>query len=339
MNNFSLGKEGQEFESRERAYYQNLADEEKQRQEEKKRLEREREERRSLYQQQQKEIQQKLESEKQERRSLVHIGQLESLRFKYLYNALETKERKVKIENELTQLKAEYPEFLRFGIRKALGYFFMLSFFFAVLVINFVLIKQPVEYLASQAFPPGSFAVTLATILLPVVIILFELGICSQLFSAKMSPFSQNEIQLWQRLANTIVWVTPTMLVGTSVALYSGEDWPPELYDIILLVAMAILAYVTDAGIVYGYDRYQNGFAFFWFRINHLLREQKLRDCKRMFYHEKSQFIPACQDYEEAINQHNQKFKSQVKFVPINVYFDDVYPQQFSLSGKASNLD
>ena len=238
------------FESRQRAYYQNLAEEEKQRQEEKEKLEREREQRRSLLQQNQQEIQQKLESETQEKRSLTLIRRCESLRLKHLYKALETEEIKVKIENELIQLQQEYPEFLREGIRKALGYFFMLSFFFAVLIINFVLIKQPVEYLVSQAFPPGSFAVTFATILLPVVIILFELGICSQLFSAKMSPFSQNEIQLWQRLANTIVWVTPTMLVGTSVALYSGEDWPPELYDLILLAAMAILAYVTDAGTV-----------------------------------------------------------------------------------------
>ncbi|MDJ0511476.1 MAG: hypothetical protein QNJ64_19835 [Crocosphaera sp.] len=336
MNNFSLGKgkEGQEFETRQRAYYQKLADEEKQRQEEKQRLEKEREERRSQNEQEQQKIKQKLQSEAQEKRSLIHIRHLESLRFQHLYKALETEEIKVKIENELIQLQQEYPEFLREGIRKALGYFFMLSFFFAVLIINFVLIKQPVEYLASQAFPPGSFAVTLATILLPVVIILFELGICSQLFSAKISPLSQNEIKLWQRLANTIVWVTPTMLVGTSVALYSGEDWPPEFYDVILLAAMAILAYVTDAGVVYGYDRYQNGFAFFWFRINHLLREQKLRGCKRIFYEQQFQFKRACRDYEEAVNKHNSMFKNQIKLVPINIY-----SKQFSLSGKESDLD
>lgn len=338
-NNVSLGKEGQEFETRQKAHYQKLAEEEKQQQEEKERLRRERDEKRSLHQKQQQENQQKLEEERKEKFSLAKINHLEPLRFKHLYQALETKERKVKIENELIQLQQEYPEFMRLGIRKIFGYFFMLSFFFAVLIINFVLIKQPVEYLASQAFPPGSFAVSLATILLPVVIILFELGICSQLFSAKMSPFSKNEIQLWQRLANTIVWVTPTMLLGTSIALYSGEDWPPELYDVILLVAMAILAYVTDAGVVYGYDRYQNGFAFFWFRINHLRREKQLRVCKRVFYQEKYQFVRVCQSYEEAIKNHNQRFENQVKFVPINVYFDDVFPQQFSLSGKAANLD
>ncbi len=334
MNNFSLGKEGQEFETRQRAYYQNLADEEKQRQEEKERLEKKREQRRTLQQQNQQEIQQKLQSEAQEKRSLTLIRRLESLRFKHLYKALEAEDIKVKIENELIHLQQEYPEFLREGIRQALGYFFMLSFFFAVLIINFVLIKQPVEYLASQAFPPESFAVTLATILLPVVIILFELGICSQLFSAKMSPLSQNEIKLWQRLANIIVWVTPTMLVGTSVALYSGEDWPPELYDLILLAAMAILAFVTDAGVVYGYDRYQNGFAFFWFRINHLLREQKLKGCKRIFYEQQFQFERTFRDYQEAINQHNSMFKNQIKPVPINTSYE-----QFSLSGKESDLD
>ncbi|NEO56645.1 MAG: hypothetical protein F6K54_28365 [Okeania sp. SIO3B5] len=158
----------------------------------------------------------------------------------------------------------------------------------------------------------------------------------------------------------------------TVVALYSGEDWLPELYDIqyfpllsgtprsgqdarttifssfilylicpkyavILLIAMAILAYVTDAGMVSGYDRYQNSFAFFWFRINHLLRQQKLRVCKKDFYQEKSQFVRACQYYEEAVNNHNQRFENNVKFVSINIYFDDVYIQQFYLSGKASN--
>lgn len=330
MNN--LGKEGQEFESRQQAYQQKLAESEKQQQEEKQRLDREREEKRSL-------AKQKLESEKQEKHSLAKINYLEPLRLKHLYKALETHEKKVKIENELIQLQQEYPEFMRLGIRTTFGYFFMLSFFLAVLIINFVLIKQPVEYLASQAFPPGSFAVSLASILLPVVIIFFELGICSQLFSAKMSPLSKTEIQLWQRLANTIVWVTPTMLLGTSVALYSGEDWPPELYEIILLIAMGILAYVTDAGIVYGYDRYQNGLAFFWFRINHFRREKQLRVCKKVFYQEKYQFVRVCQNYEEAVNNHNQRFKNQVKFIPMTAYSDDVYPQQFSLSGKASNLD
>lgn len=79
MNNFSLGKEGQEFESRQKAYYQTLAESEKQRQEQKEKLEKEREERRSLHQQNQQEIQQKLESEKQEKRSLAQIRNFESL--------------------------------------------------------------------------------------------------------------------------------------------------------------------------------------------------------------------------------------------------------------------
>ena len=317
MNNLFLGKEGQEFESGKEAYFKKSAEWKKQDQEDQERLKRER----------------------NEGRSLANIRKLESLRFKHFYKAGETQERKLEIEDELAQLKQEYPEFLRKGIRTILGYFFMLSFFLAVLVINFVLIKQPVQYLASQAFPPGSWAVTLATILLPFVIILFELGICSQLFSAQMSSSSRDEIILWQRLANVIVWVTPAMLLGTSVALYSGDEWPPEFYEFILLIAMGILAYVTDAGVVYGYARYQNAFAFFWFRINHLRREHKLRRCKKIFYRGKYQFTHACKNYEEAVNNHNQRFTTKVTFVPINVYFDDVYYEQLSISGKLSNSD
>ena len=162
MNNFFFGKEGQEFESRKKAYSKRLAKWKKQDQENKEGPKR----------------------TTDESRSLANIHKLESLRFKHFYKAGETQEKKLEIEDELAQLKQEYPEFLRKGIRTTLDYFFMLSFFLAVLVINFVLIKQPVEYLASQAFPPGSFAVTVAAILLPVVIILFEWGICSQLFSA-----------------------------------------------------------------------------------------------------------------------------------------------------------
>lgn len=312
MNNFFFGKEGQEFESRKKAYSKRLAKWKKQDQENKERPKR----------------------KTDESRSLANIHKLESLRFQHFYKAGETQEKKLEIEDELAQLKQEYPEFLRKGIRTTLGYFFMLSFFLAVLVINFVLIKQPVEYLASQAFPPGSFAVTVAAILLPVVIILFEWGICSQLFSAQMSCSSRDEIILWERLANIIVCVTPAMLVGTSFALYTGEEWPPELYEIILLFAMGILAYVTDAGVVYGYGRYQNAFAFFWFRINHLRRQYTLRRYKKIFYQEKYQFTHACKNYEEAVNNHNQKFTTKVTFVPINVYFDDVYYEQLSISGK-----
>ncbi|MDE5075386.1 MAG: hypothetical protein O4749_04730 [Trichodesmium sp. St5_bin2_1] len=312
MNNFFFGKEGQEFESRKKAYSKRLAKWKKQDQENKEGPKR----------------------KTDESRSLANIHKLESLRFQHFYKAGETQEKKLEIEDELAQLKQEYPEFLRKGIRTTLGYFFMLSFLLAVLVINFVLIKQPVEYLASQAFPPGSWAVTLATILLPFVIILFELGICSQLFSAQMFSSSRDEIILWQRLANVIVWVTPAMLLGTSFALYTGEEWPPELYEIILLFAMGILAYVTDAGVVYGYGRYQNAFAFFWFRINHLRRQYTLRRYKKIFYQKKYQFTHACKNYEEAVNNHNQKFTTKVTFVPINVYFDDVYYEQLSISGK-----
>ena len=312
MNNFFFGKEGQEFESRKKAYSKRLAKWKKQDQENKEGPKR----------------------KTDESRSLANIHKLESLRFKHFYKAGETQEKKLEIEDELAQLKQEYPEFLRKGIRTTLGYLFMLSFFSAVLVINFVLIKQPVEYLASQAFPPGSWAVTLATILLPFVIILFELGICSQLFSAQMFSSSRDEIILWQRLANVIVWVTPAMLLGTSFALYTGEEWPPEFYEFILLIAMGILAYVTDAGVVYGYGRYKNALAFFWFRINHLRRQYTLRRYKKIFYQEKYQFTHACKNYEEAVNNHNQKFTTKVTFVPINVYFDDVYYEQLSISGK-----
>ena len=95
----------------------------------------------------------------------------------------------------------------------------------------------------------------------------------------------------------------------------------------------------TDAGVVYGYARYQNAFAFFWFRINHLRREHKLRRCKKIFYRGKYQFTHACKNYEEAVNNHNQRFTTKVTFVPINVYFDDVYYEQLSISGKLSNSD
>ena len=315
MHNSSLGEEGQNFQSAKEDYYKTLAGWKQQDEDERERPNR----------------------EIDERRSLDHIRQLASLRFKHFYKAGETRERKLETENELARLKQEYPEFLRKGIRTTLGYFFMLSFFIAVLVINFVLIKQPVEYLASQTFPPGSFAVTVAAILLPFVIVLFELGVCSQLFSAQMSPSSRDEVILWQKLANTIVWVTPAMLLGTSVALYTGEEWPPELYEIILLLAMGILTYVTDAGVVYGYDRYQNAFAFFWFRINYLRRQYKLRRDKKVFYQEKYHFTHACKNYEAAVNYHNQNFTSKVTFVPINVYFDDVYYEQLSISGKPSS--
>ena len=99
MNNLFLGKEGQEFESGKEAYSRRSAEWKKQDQEEKERLKRER----------------------NEGRSLTNIRKLESLRFKHFYKAGETQERKLEIEDELAQLKQEYPEFLRKGIRTTHG--------------------------------------------------------------------------------------------------------------------------------------------------------------------------------------------------------------------------
>lgn len=325
MNN-SLGKEAQEFEDQKRAYYQKLADEKKQGQKKKKRLKREREQKRSQYEQEQKEIQQKLQLEKEERESFARIRRLEALLFKHFYKKRKAENVKLKIESDLKQLKEEYPEFFNFGLRTVFGYAFMLTFFVAVLIINFLLTRASAEYLVSQAFPPGSFAVNLGAILFPLVLLLFELGICSQLFAAKMSPFSPN-VQLWQALANMIVFVTPALLLGTNVALYAGDDWPPELYDLILLAAMAILAYVSDACIVYGYDFYQEGVAFFWFRINHLLREKKLEDSEDMFFEQQFQLNRLSRDYQEAISDHHSMFKSKIEPVQINMSSSE----QFSL--------
>ena len=212
-----------------------------------------------------------------------------------------------------------YPEFAKLRVRYAVWFFLLLLFFPAVYSINFVLIRQPVEYLAQQAFPPGAWQVSVAVVALPLLLMAFEVGICAQLSLAKLDELrTEAEVKRWQRLASVIVWVTPIMVVATFLALYSGEYFPPPLYECLLLAALAILAYVTDAGVVFGSEKAQEALSFFWFRFHQAWRKWKVRDRQKTAFREGKAAEMTFMVYLETIKEHNDRFNDDMEPRPFN---------------------
>ncbi len=80
--------------------------------------------------------------------------------------------------------RQEYPEFANAGLRDTIWHFFLLLVFPAVYGLNFLLVVQPVLYLAKQAFAPGSWQIKVAVAVLPIILLIFESGIAAKLYFA-----------------------------------------------------------------------------------------------------------------------------------------------------------
>ena len=155
------------------------------------------------------------------------------------------------------------------------GYILILFIPLCAYLINILLIYRPTEYLVEQSLGINPIA-NFAKYVVPLVIVLFEMGLATTIYTVIDKNYRPSKLTI-----EMMVLVTPTMLLATNLALYGAENRLPETYEVLLLVALLFLAYISDATIVKGYRTIERAISFVWFSFR--LRElgQTIKACQR----------------------------------------------------------
>ena len=195
-----------------------------------------------------------------------------------------------------------------------IGYILILFLPICAYLINILLIFRPTEYLVTQSLG-RSFVATIAMYIVPLVIVVFEMGIASTIYTV-----IDEERPSSQRTADLLVWVTPTMLLATNLALYGAENRLPKPYELLLLVALLFLAYISDAAIVKGYRTINQAYAFVWFtwHLHHL--EGEAERCHDQSDRDFQQAGQAFDRYSQNLEHYNRTYP-EAPLQPLS--FDD----------------
>lgn len=255
----------------------------------------------------------RLAREKLKKKLTIQRGKLD----RHCEKACLAKEEKRLIERKIEFFRQEYPEFANAGLRDTIWHFFLLLVFPAVYSLNFLLIVQPVLYLAKQAFVPGSWQIKAAVIALPIVLLIFESGISGQLYFADRED-DLDGIVLWRRLGGLVVCVTPLMIIATFLARHSGLYWPPPAHEWVLLSTLVILAFATDSLIVFGGEITNEALSFFCFQVQDGWSRGQLKRQKRIYAKNARKGEEILIAYSRSIKTHNECFGDKFRSEPLN---------------------
>jgi hypothetical protein len=227
------------------------------------------------------------------------------------------KEESLLITRKIEFFRQEYPEFANAGLRDTIWHFFLLLVFPAVYGLNFLLIVQPVLYLAKQAFAPGSWQIKAAVAVLPIILLIFESGISAKLYFADRDD-DLDGIVFWRRLAGLMVCVTPLMIIATFLARHSGLYWPPPAHEWVLLSTLVILAFATDSLIVFGGEMTNEALSFFCFGVQDRWSCCQLKRQKRIYAKNARKGEKILIAYSRSIKTHNENFGDRFRSEPLN---------------------
>lgn len=212
---------------------------------------------------------------------------------------------------DLEDLIDTHPNLAIASFQQKIGYLFILLIPICAYFFNVLLIFRPAEYLIEQSLG-ASFISKIATLFVPVLFVAFELGLATIIYQIQ----DRNKL-LSARLAEIVVLITPCLLLATNIAKYSVEGRMPQLYEIILLIALFILAYVTDVVIVKAIRPINQAISSIWFTTKAAFLKQKINSTDKLC---QNKFVKAGQEFDnymQTLEEYNRDFPESALKPPL----------------------
>lgn len=214
-------------------------------------------------------------------------------------------------QEELADLINTQPQLAITTLQQKIGFLFVLGIPVCAYFFNVLLIFRPAEYLIEQSLGE-SFIGGIAALFVPIIFVAFELGLASILYQIQ-----DRDKLLSTRLAEIVVIITPCLLLATNLAKYSVEGRMPELYEIILLIALFILAYITDVAIVKAIRAINQAIAFIWFTAKRITIKRKISSTGKLAQDKYFQAGEALDSYIHTLAEYKQSFAESILKPPL----------------------
>jgi hypothetical protein len=182
------------------------------------------------------------------------------------------------------------------------GYVLILFLPLCTYLLNVLLIYRPTEYLVEQSLGINLIA-TIAKYVVPLVIVLFELGLATTIYTVIDESYRPSKFT-----AEIVVLIAPAMLLATNLALYGAEQRFPQPYELLLLVALLVLAYISDSVLVKGYRTINQALSFVWFTFRLHQLERAVGRCQRQSDREFELAGRAFDRYSQNLEDYNRTY-------------------------------
>lgn len=186
--------------------------------------------------------------------------------------------------------------------RRTIRLYFVLLGTISVVIINLLLIQAPVIYLVKLGGMSG-FWKNFATIAFPIILLIFELSTGSHLQRA-LDNDDEEEERTQKRVGWLLICFTPLMILGTYIA--GGALVKP--FNWVLMIALMLLAGVTDASIVNGYEQIEDAYGFALSRFLMGTAKWKVYRQERKFSNAKNNVVRVFPRLARVYARHNESY-------------------------------
>ena len=192
------------------------------------------------------------------------------------------------------------------NIRQAMTLYTVLLGACAVLVINLLLIKAPVEYIVKQSGASGLWQ-TFAAFVVPVFLLIFEFYTGAQLQESRRIDDEDAE-RTWERIGWFLIFFTPLLILGTYIA--GGTLTKP--FNWVLMVTLMILAGGTDAAIINGYELIDMARGFTACRISLALSKKNVYRQEEKFTKANNNVVIVFNRLGRLYERHNNRYPQAI---------------------------
>ncbi len=182
--------------------------------------------------------------------------------------------------SNLHGLEESHPEWIHPDQRDVATHYCVVIGLICAMILDTFLISTVAEFAASVFFPNRPAIITIARLLIPSLLVGFEVMVAVLTISAKDWPTWRGmlpEYHLFVRIGWFLVAITPLMVVASLLA--GGMLDQPGL--ILLAVAQAILGGALHTIVVKGGRWTREAFAYFRFRISQRLAQRRVNQAEK----------------------------------------------------------
>ncbi len=179
----------------------------------------------------------------------------------------------------------------------------------AAYILSLLLIYLPTAFIAERNFGNETWQANLAIFVIPIAMLLFQIMVADQ-------RSQQQHYWLWRLVSLLLIFLTPMLLVATFLAKQVTLQQVPQVHDVLLLLALMSLAFITDSVIIYGGNGALEPWAFIVFRLNQFQRRLRLRWLETRFVHYGKEAEQELHRYHEAVSIYNSAFPNNLHNPP-----------------------
>lgn len=222
-------------------------------------------------------------------------------------------ERRKSGQKTLEDLRTQNPEFATLDQSKNAAYLVMLANLVAAYIIDCVLFGAAIDYFASLSFEDWPIALVVFRFVVPLAVIFIETNVAYHFAAAReeAAEYGKRPGQYWFWLGSGIVLALAMPAVGLGTHIVSNHDsangdltWGLD----VLTIGLAILAFCTHAGILFGGTQAHDSKAFVCFQFSNRRLRSDIQQVQRAYDRECRATRAAFAEYMRRLQSHNTTY-------------------------------